>query len=165
MMTLAQYPGEDNEMNSTYTEKHHFGYRWYDQHLVKPAFEFGFGLSYTEFQYSALNISVKEDQVAVSFKVKNTGEFMGSEVAQVYLSVPETENFTGGYKSVKALKGFKKVKDLKPGQTADVTITLDDRAFSYWSVKQQEWVKEKGSYDILVCASSRDIRLGGPAII
>lgn len=160
-MSPKQYPGEDGELNSTYSEQHHFGYRWYDQNMVKPAYEFGFGLSYTEFQYSALKITKQNDDMEVSFKVTNTGSTSGSEVAQLYLAVPKTTNFTGGFRSPKILKGFKKVKDLKPGQSADVTLTLDSRAFSFWSVDQQQWVLEKGSYGVMIGASSRDVRLSG----
>ena len=69
-MTVAQYPGTDNQKNTSYSEKHHFGYRWYDQNQVSPAFEFGFGLSYTSFKYS----DIKVYDMNVTFTVENTGD-------------------------------------------------------------------------------------------
>lgn len=156
-MTVEQYPGADDGMNSSYTEKHHFGYRWYDQNKVKPAYEFGFGLSYTKFQYS--NLKLDKVKKTVSLLVKNIGKMPGAEIVQVYLSVPETKNFYGGYRSPKALQGFEKTAVLQPGATGNVSITLPERAFSFWSVESQKWVQEAGTYKILVGASSRDIRM------
>jgi len=154
-MSEAQYPGTDGQMNSSYSEKHHFGYRWYDQNKVKPCFEFGFGLSYTKFEYSQIKISNR----TLSFKVKNTGLVTGSEVAQVYLGVPETENFKDGYRSPKALKTFTKIMDLQPGEEKGVEMHLKDRYFSYWCVECQKWTVEPGTYNVMVGASSRDIRM------
>ena len=130
-MSEAQYPGSDDHWNSSYSEKHHFGYRWYDQNRVKPSFEFGFGLSYTKFQYSQLQVFQNK---TILFKLKNIGEMTGSEIVQVYLSVPETDNFKDGYRSPKQLKLFTKVKDIKPQEEYQVELRLDDRAFSYWNV-------------------------------
>lgn len=143
-------------MNSSYSEQHHFGYRWYDQNMVKPAYEFGFGLSYTKFEYSLLKVTDK----SLSFRVMNIGKVDASEIAQVYLSVPETENFTGGYRSPKALKHFAKVP-LKAGTSQVLSFKMADRDFSYWSVKDQKWIVEPGTYKVLIGASSRDIRLAG----
>jgi beta-glucosidase len=138
---------------------------------VKPVFEFGAGLSYTKFEYSGLVVNraavegvngEKDWRVYVTFTVKNVGPRTGAEIAQVYLSVPETENFTGGYRSPLVLKGFAKTEELMPGQSIAITVSLDARAFSYWKVggeKDGEWVVENGKYGIAVGASSRDIRL------
>jgi len=117
-------------MNTSYLEKHHFGYRWYDQYNKTPAFEFGFGMSYTKFEYSNLKVY----KGGVYFEVKNVGKKMGSEVAQVYLSVPETENFKGGYRSPKNLAAFTKLKDMKPGEVRKVELVMQKKSFSYWSV-------------------------------
>jgi beta-glucosidase len=84
---------------------------------------------------------------------------VGSEVAQLYVSVPETENFKDGYRSPKNLKQFAKVKDLKPGEERTITMTINSRAFSFWDIKNTKWQVEKGDYGILIGASSRDIRL------
>jgi len=154
-MSEAQYPGTDGHLNSTYSEKHHFGYRWYDSNRVKPCFEFGFGLSYTKFTYSQMKILNR----TLTFKVKNTGNMTGSEIAQVYLGVPQTDNFSYWYSSPKALKSFSKVMDLQPGEEKEVSIDLKDRYFSYWCVKCQKWTVEPGTYNIMVGASSRDIRM------
>ena len=78
-MSSEQYPGKDFGWNSTFSEQHHFGYRWYDQNLVKPAHEFGYGLSYTTFDYSAIKID--NDKKSLTFEVKNTGSMTGSEIA------------------------------------------------------------------------------------
>lgn len=156
-MSEAQYPGTDDHWNSTYSEKHHFGYRWYDQNKVKPSSEFGFGLSYTKFEYYGLKVD--NDKKTVTFEVKNIGKVKGSEITQVYLGVPETDNFKDGYRSPKVLKGFNKVKDLAPGKIAKVEIELPERSFSYWNVDNQKWSVESGTYKVMVGASSRDIRM------
>jgi beta-glucosidase len=150
-------------MNSSYSEQHHFGYRWYDQNKVEPCFEFGFGLSYTTFEYSHLKID--NDKRSLTFNVTNTGNFTGSEIVQVYLGVPETDNFKDGYRSPKVLKGFAKVRDMQPGDEQEVTITLKDRDFSYWCVKCQKWTVEPGTYEVFVGASSRDISMNGTITI
>jgi len=120
-------------------------------------YEFGYGLSFTTFKYTDLKIEGQN----VSLTVTNTGKRTGSDVVQLYLSVPETENFYGGYRSPKNLKNFFKVKNLEPSQSTTVTMELEDRAFSYFNVTQARWVKEPGTYGVLVGASSRDIRLNG----
>lgn len=154
-MSESQYPGSDNHHNSTYTEQHHFGYRWYDQNDVQPAYEFGFGLSYTTFSFSDLSLKDK----TISFKVSNTGSVKGSEVAQIYVGFPETENLYGGYRSPKVLKGFVKVKDLQPGESREVNYTFKDEHFSFWDVNSASWKIDAGEYKIMVGSSSRDIRL------
>lgn len=155
-MTVDQYPGSDDSMNSSYSEKHHFGYRWYDQNKVKPAFEFGFGLTYSKFEYYGLKITGRY----IEFDVKNIGKFKASDIPQIYLSVPKTENYSGGYRSPLALKHFEKVQDLAPGEIKHVKAELYDRDLSYWSVKDQKWILEPGTYKVVVGASSRDIRMG-----
>lgn len=118
--TEVQFPGPD-EKYTNYTEKHHIGYRYFDQHKLEPMYEFGFGISYTTFEYSDYKLEGK----TVSIKVKNTGKVKGSEVVQLYLNVPETENYYGGYRSPKALKQFVKVMDLAPGESRDVSMPLN----------------------------------------
>lgn len=95
----------------------------------------------------------------VMVTIRNIGKFIGSEVVQLYVSVPETANFKDGYRSPKNLKQFAKVKDLKPYESRKITMTMTDRAYSYWDVKNTKWVVEKGDFGILIGASSRDIRL------
>lgn len=78
-MTEQQFPGADGGLNISYSEKHHFGYRWYDENKVTPAYEFGFGLSYTKFEYSGLKLN--EQNSSITFTVKNVGDITGSEIA------------------------------------------------------------------------------------
>jgi beta-glucosidase len=160
-MTEKQAPYLHNSSSTvvSYSEKHHFGYRWYDQNNVQPSYEFGFGLSYTKFAYSG--IEVNSDTKSVSLNIKNVGKVKGSEITQIYLAVPETKNYQGGYRSPKTLKGFSKMKDLEPGEERRMTIMLPERSFQYWSVEKTKWVTEPGEYGVLVGASSRDIRLNG----
>jgi beta-glucosidase len=150
--TAAQWPGQNNAVQ--YSEGIDVGYRWYDRHNVDPMFPFGFGLSYTSFRYANLAVGPPDGDgnVAVSFDVTNTGSRAGAEVAQVYVGQPAA---TG--ESPKNLRGFGKVT-LSPGQTRRVTVTLDARSFQSWT---GSWTTTAGSYQILVGASSRDVRLTG----
>ena len=145
-----------------YTEGVFLGYRHFDRSAVKPLFPFGFGLSYTRFQYGDLKITpahegVNENGLAqISFSVKNSGSRAGAEIAQLYVgdahsSVP---------RPAKELKGFAKV-NLAPGETKLVTLTLDRRAFSFFDVKKHDWSAEPGEFSILVGGSSADIQLRG----
>ena len=133
------------------------GYRGFDHKGIEPLFPFGHGLSYTTFKYDNLqiqNIDKKNDVVELSFDISNTGKYQGSEVVQVYVS----DKKSSVPRPLKELKGFDKIK-LMPGETKSVTIQLNKRAFSYFSEKAHDWVVEKGKFEILVGASSKDIRL------
>ena len=147
-----------------YRESIYVGYRYFDTAKKAVAYPFGHGLSYTKFAYSDLKLSkktVKEgEKLTVSFKLQNIGEVDGAEVAQVYVSAPESKIF----KAEKELKGFKKVF-LKAGESAKVEIELDERAFSYYNVNICDWHAESGKYAIKVGASSRDIRLEGEVTV
>lgn len=154
-MTQKQWPGINNEMDSYYTEKHHFGYRYFDQNKIDVVYPFGHGMTYTTFEYMNLRIEGK----TVHLDIKNTGALPGAEIVQVYLEVPQTENFKDGYRSPKVLKQFAKTKNMNPGDIRHVSMELKDRAFSYWSVEDTKWIMEKGIYGVHVGASSRDIRL------
>ena len=94
-----------------------------------------------------------------TFNIMNTGFHKAAEIAQLYLTVPETDNYTGKYRSPQDLKGFVKTKPLMPGRSQNVTITLTDRHFSYWDVNSHKFVVEKGNYTVQISASSRDHRL------
>lgn len=80
-MSLDQYPGSDGYRNSSYSEKHHIGYRWYDANFVKPAFEFGYGMSYSTFKYTNLGVIKSNDTLTVCFEVENTGTMQAREIA------------------------------------------------------------------------------------
>jgi beta-glucosidase len=154
--TAAQWPGQNNTVQ--YSEGIGVGYRWYDQQNKTPAFPFGFGLSYTSFAYANLAVAAPDasGNVAVSFDVTDTGSRAGAEVAQVYVGQPAS---TG--EPPRNLRGFAKVS-LAPGQTQRVTVTLDARSFQYWN---GAWTTATGTNQILVGASSRDIRLTGTVAI
>ncbi len=160
---------EDTPCNSIYpatglTAEHResifIGYRYYDSVNKDVLFPFGYGLSYTEFSYSDLKLSsdsIKDtDELVVSFKVKNTGAVDGAEIAQLYVKDVESTIF----RPEKELRGFKKVF-LKAGEEKTVELTLSKRAFAYYNVNISDWHVESGEFEILVGASSRDIRLNG----
>ena len=133
-----------------YRESLYVGYRYYDTAGVPTAFPFGYGLSYTSFAYSDL----QADAQGVTLTVTNTGSCAGAEVVQLYVAKPDAKIF----RPAKELKGFAKV-ELAAGESKTITIPLDDKAFRYWNVKTDRWEVEGGSYQLLVGASSADIRL------
>ena len=128
------------------------GYRYYDSAEKEVLFPFGYGLSYTTFEYSNLKI----DGAKVSFTVTNTGDMDGAEVCQLYVGARNSRVF----RAKKELKRFVKVF-LKKGQSTDVTFTLDDRCFAFYNTEINDWYVENCDYEIMVGASSRDIRLSG----
>ena len=142
------WPG--TEATAECREGLYVGYRYFDTAGVPVKYPFGHGLSYTEFAYSDLLIAGG----SVTFTVKNVGKVKGAEVAQLYVSA-----HTGGmFRPRKELKGFARV-ELAPGEERLVEIQLHDRSFAVWSVPENAWVVEPGDYDILIGASSADIRL------
>ncbi|MBE6785487.1 MAG: glycosyl hydrolase [Ruminococcaceae bacterium] len=136
------------------------GYRYYDSAKKDVLFPFGYGLSYTEFKYSSLKLSKKKikdtDELTVSFRIKNTGKADGAEIAQLYVKDVDSTVF----RPEKELRGFKKVF-LKAGEEKTVEVVLSKRAFAYYNVNINDWHVESGDFEILVGASSRDIRLEG----
>lgn len=137
-----------------YREGLFVGYRYYDKKQLSVNFPFGFGLSYTTFDYHNLETTVGDHQVKVSLKLTNTGKLPGAETVQVYLS-----NLTSKIeKPVKQLIGFEKVT-LQPGETKPVSVKLDSRAFSWFNTKTNSWQTDNGSYKIQIGSSSRDIQL------
>ncbi|KAJ5328873.1 CAZyme family GH3 [Penicillium brevicompactum] len=150
-------------------------YRHFDKNGISPRYEFGFGLSYTSFEYSRLSIDVAatsgplngriipggaeqlfESVGTISTLVKNTGEVLGAEVAQLYIGLPDSVPGT----PPKQLRGFEKLS-LYPLQTSMATFQLTRRDLSYWDVKKQKWVVPKGTFTVYVGSSSRDIRQHG----
>ncbi len=134
------------------------GYRYFDKAKKDVLFPFGYGLSYTTFEYSDLKLSKKKlkasDKLKVSFTITNTGKVEGAEVAQLY--VADLESTT--HRPIKELKGFDKVY-LKAGEAKEVSIELDSRSFSYYDIELIDWFIEKGEFDILIGKSSQDIVL------
>jgi beta-glucosidase len=149
----GNYPGED--LHVTYAEGIYVGYRYFDTKNIEPQYPFGFGLSYTSFTYSDLKISpASNDGASVTLKIRNSGKRVGAEVVQLYVH----DGHSKIDRPQKELKGFTRV-DLTPGESKQVTFTLDRAAFSYFSPTKHDWVAEPGDFEILVGASSRDIRL------
>jgi len=153
---LGQYPGDGTTVN--YLDDIYVGYRYYDTFNVEPQFPFGYGLSYTSFEYSNLQINAADKKATVTFTIKNTGSRDGAEVAQLYvkqekLNLPRPE---------KELKGFEKVF-LKAGEEKKITLTLNEDAFQYFNDVKNEWEMDPGVFDFIVGSSSRDIRLNGKA--
>jgi len=138
-----------------YGEGIYVGYRYDDTFGVEPAYECGFGLSYTSFEYSSLRVETVNNRVVVSFEVENTGSLPGKEVAQIYIRAPKGRVD----KPFQELKGFHKTRLLNPGEKARITVELDFSSLA--SFDGGEWVVEKGEYEVRVGASSRDIRLTG----
>jgi beta-glucosidase len=148
---------EKDVFDINYAEGIYTGYRWYDTKAIEPLFPFGYGLSYTTFEYSGLSVENKLDEkgtVKVNLRIKNTGKVRGAEVVQLY--VHDTESSVD--RPLKELKGFKRV-DLEPGKETPVEITLSKEAFMFWDEKSKGWKIEKGDFELLIGSSSRDIRL------
>jgi beta-glucosidase len=156
------YPkGGDKKV--VYTEGVFVGYRGYDKSGVKPLFPFGYGLSYTTFAYKNLTItpSMSADQPAeVHFEITNTGSRPGAEVAQVYLG----DSHSSVPRPKKELKGFAKIS-LAPGETRQVTVKLDRRAFAYYDVKSHDWKVEPGDFDVYVARSAAQVELTGKVAV
>lgn len=149
----ASYPG-CREVN--YGEGIFVGYRYYDMKVIEPLFPFGFGLSYTTFEYGKVNAPkvVKVGQpVEVSVTVTNTGKVAGKETVQLYVADLKSTL----PRPPKELKGFVKV-ELQPGESQIVTFSLDQRALSFYDPHRKHWMAEPGEFELLVGASSRDIR-------
>lgn len=147
-----------NEVESLYSEGVFIGHRWFEQQQINPIFPFGHGLSYSKFRFDQLTLSssgITADQaITVSVTVTNTSDRAGAEVVQVYLndeqaSVP---------RPIKELKGFAKVF-LKPKESKTVDIQLDQRALSFWSESNNDWLAEPGKFNVMVGSSLSDIKL------
>lgn len=149
------YPGENGKVY--YGEGLFVGYRYYEKKRVAPLFPFGFGLSYTTFEYENIRLSAREigpeDTVEVSIDVINTGQRAGKEIIQVYVRDIESRL----HRPDKELKAFSKVH-LEPGERRTVTLALKRDALAYYDDLTREWVAEAGSFEVLVGASSQDIR-------
>jgi beta-glucosidase len=154
--SYLNFPGEGDRVE--YREGLFVGYRYYDKKGIEPLFPFGYGLSYTNFGYTAICVDKKEltdeDTLEVSVRVKNTGSVPGKEVIQLYVKDRESSVI----KPEKELKAFEKVA-LMPGEEKCVRFKLNKRAFAYYSTDIKDWHVESGEYEILVGSSSKDIRL------
>jgi beta-glucosidase len=156
----ANYPGENLRVD--YKEGIYVGYRYYDTKNVEPQFPFGFGLSYTKFDYSDLKLGKiefagKNPVWNFAAKVRNTGTRAGAEVVQLYVH----DGHSKIDRPIHELKGFQRV-ELRPGEEKTVQFKLNRSDLSYWSPNKKGWVADPGKFEIQVGASSRDIRLSAP---
>jgi len=151
----GNFPGVKNRVS--YEEGIYVGYRHFDKESIVPLFPFGFGLSYTTFEYGSVRLSQSSldphGQISVSLEVKNTGSRAGQEVVELYVHdlSPKID------KPVRELKGFAKVS-LEPGEKKTVSLPVSARDFAYFDVPGKQWKADAGDYEIQVGASSRDIR-------
>lgn len=160
--SYLSFPGEGDIVE--YKEGIFVGYRYYDKKKMEVLFPFGFGLSYTTFSYSNMQIgmagkdadgpvSLKDtDTLKVTVDITNTGSVPGKEIAELYVSAKESNVI----RPIKELKGFEKIY-LEPGETKTVTFILNKRSFAYYNTVLKDWHAETGKYDILIGKSSRDI--------
>ena len=153
------FPGVPVEepVNSFYNEGIYVGYRYYDSFDIPTAYEFGYGLSYTTFSYSNLQLSSKSfsSKIKVSVTIENNGKVPGKEIVQLYVSGPKSEI----EKPNKELKGFAKTKLLQPEEKETLSFELDPKLLaSFWS-GISSWVADKGEYEVQIGASSKDIQL------
>ena len=146
------YPG--TEVSVEYKEAIFVGYRYYDKVQKEVLFPFGYGLSYTKFEYSSLNISQDTNNIIVKFKIKNVGTVSGNEIAQVYVGKEDSKI----YRAKKELKGFKKV-ELQPDEEKEVIIKIGKQDLAFFDVSQGKWSIEPGIYDIYIGKNIQDIVL------
>lgn len=149
------YPGDS--IKEVYKEDILVGYRWYDTEKVKPLFPFGYGLSYTTFEYGKATLSAdrmtESDSISISCTVKNTGNVYGKETVQLYVG----DEKSSVLRPLKELKGFRKV-DLEPGEEKNVTFTVTPEMLQFFDDKTHGWRAEPGKFRLYVGSSSSDIR-------
>jgi beta-glucosidase len=147
----------------TYEDGIYVGYRYYETFKVKPAYEFGFGLSYTNFTYSNLKLSSQKftGNITVTVDIKNSGAVAGKEVAELYLSAPSVKLD----KPSLELKGFAKTKLLQPGESQTLTFIIDSRRLSSFDPASSSWIAEAGKYEVKIGASLKDIRQSSTFIL
>ncbi len=155
----GHYPGVNLKVD--YAEGIYVGYRYFDTKNIEPQFPFGYGLSYTTFDYGNLKVASQfaspTNDASVTINVRNSGRRAGAEVVQLYLH----DGHSKIDRPVHELKGFQRV-ELKPGESKTVTFKLDRAALSYWNPATKAWQADPGTFEVQVGASSRDIRLHAP---
>ncbi|WP_158793252.1 beta-glucosidase [Granulicella sp. L60] len=142
---------------TTFSEGVDVGYRWFDKQKIEPLFPFGYGLSYTSFDYSDLHVKKAADEgLDVSVRIKNVGSVAGDEVPQVYLDAPQQRS-QGVQFAMRTLAAFDRVT-LAPGESKEVTLHVSPRSLEYWSVAEKRWVRSDKRL-VRIGSSSRDLRL------
>ena len=155
MMNQGKKGNVKNVDYTDYEEDVYVGYRYFDSFDVPVSYPFGFGLSYTTFEYSDAKIAEKGDAYEVSVTVKNTGNHDGKEVVELYISAPDNK---AANKPVKELKAFAKTKQLKPGESETLTLTVKAADLASFDEAASAWVVAEGEYQFLVAASAQDIK-------
>ncbi len=150
--------GIPNEDYTNHEEDIYVGYRYFDTFQKEVAYPFGFGLSYTTFEFSKLTVKCRGNLVDVSVTVKNTGNVAGKEVAQLYVTAPKGKL----EKPAQELKAFAKTRELQPGESETLTMTLLKRDLASFDEAGSQWITEAGQYLFKVGNSSRDIKLTAP---
>ena len=140
--------------NEVYKESIFVGYRYYLTSKREVRYPFGYGLSYTAFEYSDIKLEEKADKISVSCQIKNTGNYDGAEVVQLYVKAPQE----GVFKPEKELKGFNKIY-LKSGESKRVEIVISKDDLRYWNVKENGWVLEGGEYEFQLCSDCETVIL------
>ena len=146
---------QDRSGQVDYKEGIYVGYRGFECNKKQPQFPFGYGLSYTTFQYGQPTAQVSGDHVNVEVTIQNTGSVAGKEVAQVYVSAPKNKQMD---KPVKELKGFAKTRLLQPGESETLRISIPCSELASWNEATHEWQVDNGTYTLQVGASSAEIR-------
>ncbi|SNR76140.1 glycoside hydrolase family 3 N-terminal domain-containing protein [Flavobacterium sp. ov086] len=156
--SAKNFPGipVDNPKEVTYEEGVYVGYRYFNTFNIKPSYEFGFGISYTTFDYSDVKLSSPtfNDKMTVSVTVKNTGKTAGKEVVQLYLSAPSKSID----KPKEELKAFEKTKELKPGESQTIQLNLSPKDLASFLESKSAWIAETGAYKVLIGSSSLNIK-------
>ena len=147
----AQIPGHDY---TNHEEDIYVGYRYFDSFNKNVAYPFGYGLSYTTFEYSKSAVKVNGNKITVQVTIKNSGKTAGKEIAQVYVAAPKGTI----EKPLHELKGFAKTRELKPGESQTLTIQMEKRDLASFDEANSRWLTEAGTYTFEIGASSRDIR-------
>ena len=155
MMNQGQKGNVKNVDYTAYEEDVYVGYRYFDSFDVPVSYPFGFGLSYTTFEYSNAKIAEKGDSYEITVTVKNTGSFEGKEVVELYISAPDNK---AANKPAKELKAYAKTKTLKAGESETVTLTVRAADLASFDEEASAWVVAEGEYQFLVGASSQDIK-------
>ena len=155
MLNQGQKGTKKNVDYTDYEEDIYVGYRYFDSFGVPVSYPFGFGLSYTTFEYSDAKIAEKGDAYEVTVTVKNTGKLEGKEVVELYISAPDNK---AANKPAKELKAFAKTKQLKPGESETLTLTVKAADFASFDEAASAWVVAEGEYQFLVAASAQDIK-------
>lgn len=147
---------------TNYEEDIYVGYRYFDSFEVPVSYPFGFGLSYTTFEYSDAKVAQKNDIYDVTVTVKNTGDREGKEVVELYVAAPDSK---AANKPAKELKAFAKTKNLKPGESETITLSVTAADLASFDETASAWVVAEGEYQFLVAASAQDVKATLPAAV